>query len=56
MKLPEVPTFTGGAIGYVGFDCVQHFEPKTARQLDDPLRLPEAIFMLVDTLLIYDHL
>ncbi|KAI0646591.1 anthranilate synthase component [Trametes meyenii] len=57
VKLPEVPTFTGGAIGYVGFDCVQHFERKTARPgLADPLRLPEAIFMLVDTLLIYDHL
>ena len=56
VKLPEVPTFTGGAIGYVGYDCIQHFEPKTARPLEDPLRIPEAIFMLVDTLLIYDHL
>ncbi|OBZ75278.1 putative anthranilate synthase component 1 [Grifola frondosa] len=56
VKLPEVPTFTGGAIGYVAYDCIQHFEPKTARPLDDPLGIPEAIFMLVDTLLIYDHL
>ncbi|GBE82412.1 anthranilate synthase component [Sparassis latifolia] len=56
VKIPEVPTFTGGAIGYVGYDCIQHFEPKTARPLDDPLGIPEAVFMLVDTLLIYDHL
>ncbi|KAH9854022.1 anthranilate synthase component [Lenzites betulinus] len=56
VKLPDVPTFTGGAIGYVGYDAIQHFEPKTARPLEDPLRIPEAIFMLVDTLLIYDHL
>ncbi|OCH95609.1 anthranilate synthase component [Obba rivulosa] len=56
VQLPEVPTFTGGAIGYVAYDSVQHFEPKTARPLNDPLGIPEAVFMLVDTLLIYDHL
>ncbi|KAH9934939.1 anthranilate synthase component [Fomitopsis serialis] len=56
VKLPEVPTFTGGAIGYVAYDCIQHFEPKTRRELDDNLHIPEAIFMLVDTLIIYDHL
>jgi anthranilate synthase component 1 len=56
VKIPEVPTFTGGAIGYVSFDCIQHFEPKTACELSDPLGIPEAAFMLVDTLLIYDHL
>jgi len=56
VKIPEIPTFTGGAIGYVSYDCIQHFESKTARQLTDPLDIPEAVFMLVDTLLIYDHL
>ncbi|KAF7791275.1 hypothetical protein EIP86_002289 [Pleurotus ostreatoroseus] len=56
VKIPEVPTFTGGAIGYVAYDCIQHFEPKTARETKDTLGVPEAVFMLVDTLLIYDHL
>jgi anthranilate synthase component I len=57
VKIPEVPTFTGGAIGYVAYDCIHHFEPKTARDdLSDPLGIPEAVFMLVDTLLVYDHL
>ncbi|KDR81813.1 hypothetical protein GALMADRAFT_240040 [Galerina marginata CBS 339.88] len=56
IKIPEVPTFTGGAIGYVSYDCIQHFEPKTKCDLQDPLQIPEAIFMLVDTLLIYDHI
>ena len=56
VKLPEVPTFTGGAIGYVAYDCIQHFEPKTRNTgLADPLNIPEAVFMLVDTLVIYDH-
>ncbi|XP_006458478.1 hypothetical protein AGABI2DRAFT_200137 [Agaricus bisporus var. bisporus H97] len=56
VKIPEVPTFTGGAIGYVAYDCIQHFEPRTKTELHDSLRIPEAVFMLVDTLLIYDHL
>jgi anthranilate synthase component 1 len=56
VKIPQIPTFTGGAIGYVAYDCVQHFEPKTACRLKDPLGIPEAMFMLVDTLLIYDHI
>jgi anthranilate synthase component I len=55
VKIPQVPTFTGGAIGYVAYDAIQHFEPKTARPLKDGLELPDAVFMLADTLLIYDH-
>jgi anthranilate synthase component 1 len=56
VNIPEISTFTGGAIGYVAYDNIQHFEPKTACQLEDPIKIPEAVFMLVDTLLIYDHL
>ncbi|EIW84963.1 anthranilate synthase component [Coniophora puteana RWD-64-598 SS2] len=56
IKIPEVPTFTGGAIGYVAYDCIQYFEPKTARELKDSLGIPESVFMLADTLLIYDHI
>ncbi|KAG6831305.1 hypothetical protein H0H92_011512 [Tricholoma furcatifolium] len=56
VKLSEVPTFTGGAIGYVSYDCVRYFEPRTAADLRDTLKIPEATFMLVDTLLIYDHM
>jgi len=56
VKIPEIPTFSGGAIGYVAYDSIQHFEPKTKCDVKDPLEIPEAIFMLVDTLVIYDHL
>lgn len=63
IKIPEIPTFTGGAIGYVAYDCISHFEPKVARTLKeknitlkDPLGIPEAVFMLADTMVVYDHL
>ncbi|KAK0450715.1 ADC synthase [Armillaria borealis] len=56
VKIPEIPTFTGGAIGYISYDCIQHFEPKTACELKDTLQIPETVFMLVDTLIVYDHI
>ncbi|KAF8344160.1 ADC synthase [Cantharellus anzutake] len=56
VKIPEIPTFTGGAIGFVSYDCVQYFEPKTARPLRDILEIPEAIFMFCDTIVVFDHI
>lgn len=47
---------TGGAIGYVSYDCVQFFEPKTRRELADPIGMPESVFLLSDTLVAFDHL
>jgi len=50
-----LPPLTGGAIGYVGYDCVKYFEPKTARPMKDVLKLPESFFMLFDTIVAFDH-
>lgn len=47
---------TGGAVGYVGYDCVKYFEPKTRRDdVKDVLGVPESFFMLFDTLVALDH-
>ncbi|KAK1147662.1 anthranilate synthase component 1 [Aspergillus melleus] len=50
-----LPPLTAGAIGYVGYDCVRYFEPKTARPLKDVLGIPESLFMLFDTIIAFDH-
>ncbi|OJZ81217.1 hypothetical protein ASPFODRAFT_52266 [Aspergillus luchuensis CBS 106.47] len=50
-----LPPLTGGAIGYVGYDCVRYFEPKTARPMKDILQIPESLFMLFDTIVAFDH-
>lgn len=50
-----LPPLTGGAIGYVGYDCIRYFEPKTARPLKDVLGVPESFFMLFDTIVAFDH-
>jgi anthranilate synthase component 1 len=47
---------TGGALGYVAYDCVKYFEPRTRRDdLRDPLEVPESLFMLCDTIVAFDH-
>ncbi|PZC96782.1 TrpE, Anthranilate para-aminobenzoate synthase component I [Pyrenophora tritici-repentis] len=52
----QLPPMTGGAVGYVGYDCVKYFEPKTRRDdVKDVLGVPESFFMLFDTLVALDH-
>ncbi|KAI9820612.1 MAG: hypothetical protein M1827_004981 [Pycnora praestabilis] len=56
-KIPglNLPPLTGGAIGYVGYDCVRYFEPKTERPMKDVLKVPESLFMLYDIIVGFDH-
>ena len=51
----DAPPFFGGAVGYVGYDAAQQFEPKISKCPEDDLRLPESIFFLADTLVVFDH-
>ncbi|CAG8630086.1 12400_t:CDS:2, partial [Ambispora leptoticha] len=56
VSVPGIPAFTGGAIGYIAYDCVKYFESRTARDLLDPLGLPDSVFLFCDTIVIFDHL
>lgn len=51
----RLPALTGGAVGYISYDCIKYFEPKTDRPLNDNLHIPEALFMLFDTIVVFDH-
>lgn len=55
VKIDGLPRFLEGAVGYLGYENIRHFEniPSPA---NDPQSLPEAFFMLTDTLLVFDHL
>ncbi|KAJ2784923.1 anthranilate synthase component 1 [Coemansia javaensis] len=57
VPVPGVPrgTSTGGAFGYISYDCVQYFEPRTACDLPDPIGLPESVFLYCDTVVAFDH-
>jgi len=52
---PELPRFSGGAVGYVGYDMVRFWEKIPQKNKDD-LNLPDSLFMLSHTLVIFDHL
>jgi len=49
-----LPRFSGGLVGYLGYDLVRHFERLPERTTDD-LNAPDQYFMLVDTLLVFDN-
>jgi anthranilate synthase component 1 len=49
-----LPRFCGGAVGYLSYETVTHFE-NLPLPASDPLDLPESLFMFVDTMLVFDH-
>jgi anthranilate synthase component 1 len=53
--VPGLPRFTGGAVGYLGYDCAPWFEPRVARDGDAAAADDLAGFMLFDTVLAFDH-
>jgi anthranilate synthase component 1 len=54
VKLPGLPRFFGGAVGYIGYDMVKFFE-KLPNSVEDDLGLPDALFMITDTIIIFDN-
>ncbi len=51
----SLPRFTGGAVGFLAYDAVRHFEPRVTIPAKDATGFPEALFMFVDSLLVFDH-
>jgi len=51
----DAPPFYGGAVGYLSYDAVRQFEPSIGPAAKDELGLPDALFIIADTLLIFDH-
>jgi anthranilate synthase component 1 len=53
--VPGLPRFMGGAVGFWGYDVVRTIEDLPDAPPDDR-DLPDALAMVVDTLLVLDHL
>jgi anthranilate synthase component I len=53
--IDEAPPFTGGAVGYFGYDLVRTVEPLGPPN-PDALGLPDMALMLTDLLVTFDHL
>ncbi|MCC6905306.1 MAG: anthranilate synthase component I, partial [Anaerolineae bacterium] len=54
LHLPGLPRFVGGAVGYIGYDVVRHFERLPESAVDD-LNIPDLAMLLPDSLVIFDH-
>jgi anthranilate synthase component I len=51
-----LPAFTGGLVGYAGYDTVRYYEPeKLNHPPKDDRRLPDILFGLYNELVIFDH-
>ncbi len=63
-RVPNAPRFTGGLVGYLGYESVRYFEPtlKTAMSRNAgfdgtsrPAGVPDGIYLLADTVVAFDH-
>lgn len=53
-RLPELPPFTSGTVGYAAYDSVRYTERLPHPPLDD-LHLPDLSFAFYDRLLVFDN-
>ncbi len=51
---PDLPRFTGGAVGYLGYETVRTFE-RLPSPVGRPLQMPDGVWMIVNTVLAFDH-
>jgi len=63
VRMEELPPFTAGAVGYLGYDLIALREPVSLPKGERPKAsgrgsdgaMPDAVLMLFSTLLIFDH-
>lgn len=51
----NLPPFCGGLVGYLSYDAVRQFEPTVSHAPPDVLGIPDAVFVLADTLVVFDQ-
>ena len=60
-ELPGLPRFTGGLVGYFGYDIVRYIEKRLdegarKHQKPDPIGTPDILLMLSDDVVVFDNL
>ena len=55
VTLPGLPRFTGGAVGFIGYEFIHDVEPVVPRPPTDELQTPVLYFLVADQLLIFDR-
>jgi anthranilate synthase component I len=55
VAVPGLPRFTGGAVGFIGYEFIHDVEPVVVRPPVDDLHTPVMYFLIADELLIFDR-
>jgi anthranilate synthase component 1 len=55
VAVPGLPRFTGGAVGFIGYEFIHDVEPVVPRPPLDELGTPTMYFLVADQLLIFDR-
>src|SRR6478735_2785797 len=55
VAVPGLPRFTGGAVGFIGYEFIHDVEPIVPRPPHDELGTPTMYFLIADELLIFDR-
>lgn len=55
VSVPGLPRFTGGAVGFIGYEFIHDVEPVVPRPPKDDLGTPTMVFLIADQLLIFDR-
>lgn len=55
-ELPELPRFSGGLVGYFGYDTVGYIEPHLgSNPVNDPVDAPDILLMVSEELVVFDN-
>jgi anthranilate synthase component 1 len=54
--IPGLPRFTGGLVGYFGYETMAYIEPRLKTDKPDPLGNPDVLLMVAEDVLVFDNL
>ena len=55
VAVPGLPRFTGGAVGFIGYEFIHDVEPSVPRPAQDEVKTPVMYFLVADQILIFDR-
>jgi len=55
VAVPGLPRFTGGAVGFIGYEFIHDVEPTVPRPARDEVQTPTMYFIIADELLVFDR-
>jgi len=55
VSVPGLPRFTGGAVGFIGYEFIHDIETVVPRPAHDELKTPVMYFLIADELLVFDR-